>query len=227
MDSWIISFTSVNDIIGFFLNNRFFGSMFYVTLPYFGKHSEKLRSDLYLLFCKYFKDISFNFILVNSFKIDSFFSFKNRLPKGMRSSLIYKYSCVRWTSEYIGSTTRILTTRVAEHAGRSHRTDKILANPPHSNIRDHAEICGSPIVLHNFNIIDSCNNSNDLIILESLYIHKEHCIYNMQSAHPLYIVSKCVCACLHHHCCVSYGGVIRCVSCYCVYIYKYIHFVCK
>ena len=94
--------------------------------PYFGKHSEKLKSDLSVLFCKYFKDISFNFILVNSFKIDSFFSFKDRLPKGMRSSLIYKYSCVRCTSEYIGSTTRILTTRVAEHAGRSHRTDRII-----------------------------------------------------------------------------------------------------
>ena len=164
---------------------------FYVTLPYFGKHSEKLKSDLSVLFCKYFKDISFNFILVNSFKIDSFFSFKDRLPKGMRSSLIYKYSCVRCTSEYIGSTTRILTTRVAEHAGRSHRTDRILANPPHSNIRDHAETCGSPIVLDNFNIIDSCNNSNDLRILESLYIHKERpSLNNMQSAHPLYIVSK-------------------------------------
>ena len=191
--------TLVNDIIGSFLNNRYdrqnyidsSAQCFYVTLPYFGKHSEKLKSDLSVLFCKYFKDISFNFILVNSFKIDSFFSFKDRLPKGMRSSLIYKYSCVRCTSEYIGSTTRILTTRVAEHAGRSHRTDRILANPPHSNIRDHAETCGSPIVLDNFNIIDSCNNSNDLRILESLYIHKERpSLNNMQSAHPLYIVSK-------------------------------------
>ena len=169
-------------------------------------------------------------ILVNSFKIDSFFSFKDRLPKGMRSSLIYKSSCVRCTSEYIGSTTRILTTRVAEHAGRSHRTDRILANPPHSNIRDHAETCGSPIVLDNFNIIYSCNNSNDLRILESLYIHKERpFLNNMQSAHPLYIVSKWVC-----HCCVSCGSVNRCVLCYCVcvyiYIYIYIFFficVCK
>ena len=101
-------------------------------------------------------------------KLTHFFSFKDYLPKGMRSSLIYKYNCVRCTSEYIiGSTTRILTTRVAEHAGRSHRTDRILANPPHSSIRDHAETCGSPIVLDKFNIIDSCNNSNDLRILES------------------------------------------------------------
>ena len=57
------SITLVNDIIGSFLNNRYdrqnnidsSTQCFYVTLPYFSKHSEKFRSDLSFLFRKYSK----------------------------------------------------------------------------------------------------------------------------------------------------------------------------
>ena len=110
----------MNDIIGSFLNNRYdrqnyidsSAQCFYVTLPYFGKHSEKLKSDLSVLFCKYFKDISFNFILVNSFKIDSFFSFKDRLSKGMRSSLIYKYYYIVFINKYIMRAKIVILARI-------------------------------------------------------------------------------------------------------------------
>ena len=121
----------------------------------------------------------------------SFFKHKDVLPKEMRSSLIYKYSCVQCASEYIGSTTRLLASRVAEHSGRSLRTNRILARPSHSNIREHAQTCGTPITIDNFTILDSCSNTNDLRILESLYIFKDRPVLNnMQSAHPLCVVSK-------------------------------------
>ena len=69
--------------------------------------------------------------------------------KEMRSSLIYKYSCVQCTSEYIGSTTRLLASRLAEHSGRSLRTNRILSHTSHSNIREHAQTCGTPITIDN------------------------------------------------------------------------------
>ena len=90
----------------------------------------------------------------------------------MRSSLVYKFSCSRCESAYVGSTTRALLTRVSEHKGVSCRTGRMLSTPPHSNIRDHVYSCNSPLTIDNFNILNFCNNSSDLRILESLYIHK-------------------------------------------------------
>ena len=64
--------------------------------------------------------------------------------------------------------------RIAEHAGRSCRINKILAVPPHSVIRDHAEhTCDAPINLSNFKILGSAKKFNELRILESLHIFKD------------------------------------------------------
>ena len=143
------------------------------------------------LFVKYFKDIHFNIILVNNFKISFFFNYRDRLPKDLQATLIFKFSCVCCTSEYIGSTTIPLCVTVAEHAGRSHRTDHLLASPSHSSIRENALSCDSPIRQDNFCILGRCNNALDLRILESLYIFKcRPTLNNMQSAHPLFIVYR-------------------------------------
>ena len=163
----------------------------YFTLPYFGHQSEKLKTEIAALLQKYFPSISFQIILINKFKIGSLFSFKDKLPKAMRGSLVYKFSCIRCMSEYIGSTTRLLHVRVAEHAGRSFRTNRPLSVPPHSNIRHHTEQCGAPISIDHFSIIDTCSNQIDLRILESLHIFKSKPSLNsMNSAAPLSIVTK-------------------------------------
>ena len=163
----------------------------YVSLQYFGKQSEKLKHELTLLLNQYFSNISFQFILNNSLKLSTFFSYKDKLTKGMLSSVIYKYSCVHCTSEYIGSTSRLLNIRVAEHAGLSFRTNRPLTNVPNSNIYDHANSCNSPVNLNQFSILDSSHNKKDLLILESLYIHKfSPALNNSQTAHPLHIVNK-------------------------------------
>ena len=162
---------------------------FYLSLPYFGKQSEKLRSDLCVLLKKYFTDRDFRIILCNNFKIGSFFSYKDKLPPGMQSSLIYKFGCVQCTSSYIGMTSRRLLMRVAEHAGRSFRTGKILSQPAHSAVRCHAQCCGCPITIDNFKIINYSSNSFDLKILESLHIFKQKPnLNNSLSSFPLSVI---------------------------------------
>ena len=164
---------------------------FYISLQYFGKQSEKLKHELTLLLNQYFNNISFHFILNNSYKLSNFFSYKDKLSKGMLSSVIYKYSCAQCASEYIGSTSRVLNIRVAEHAGRSFRTNRQLSNVPNSNIYDHSNSCNSYINLNQFSILDSCRNKTELLILESLYIHKiSPALNNSQTSHPLHIVNK-------------------------------------
>ena len=106
----------------------------------------------------------------------------------MCASLVYKFSCARCASEYVGSTTRTLHTRVAEHDGRSFRTGSILSVPPHSMVRPHSESCGALATLDDFHIIGSTSSAIDLRILGSLYIFKLKPVLNdSQSSYPLSI----------------------------------------
>ena len=84
----------------------------------------------------------------------------------MQSSHVYKYNCVRCTSEYMGMTTR------TEHAGVSFRTGVPLTRPPHSAVREHLESCPAYYDINNFKIWASAAQESDLRILESLYIAK-------------------------------------------------------
>ena len=173
----------------------------YFPILYFGQQSEKLKTKFLFLLSKYFKNLDFNIVLVNSFKVGSFFSYKDRLPKAMCASLVYNFCCARCASEYVGSTIRTLHTRVDEHDGRSFRTSSILSVPPHSMVRTHSESCGFPVTLDDFCIIGSTSSAIDLHILESMHIFKLKPILNdSQSSYPLSIVNieffstfPCVC----------------------------------
>jgi len=168
-----------------------FTSELYFSLPYFGYQSEKLRKELLQLLSKFYPSIRFHCVLVNNFKIGSFFSYKDRLPPALCSSLVYKFSCAHCASAYVGSTVRALATRVEEHAGRSSRTGNVLKVPPHSSIRDHCEQCNSAIVLDRFSILGSARSTIDVRILESLHIFKSKPVLNdMMSAYPLQIVNR-------------------------------------
>ena len=141
------------------------------------------------MFNKYFIEKDFRIIGINNNKLGSFFHFKDRLPKGMQSFLVYKFSCLHCKSEYIGSTIRSLYVRIAEHAGRSSRTNNILCTPNYSNIREHSLNCDCPISINNFSILGRNNQERNLRILESLFIAKHKpSINNMLTAHPLYVV---------------------------------------
>ena len=162
----------------------------YVTLPYFGSQSDKLKRELSSLLSNFFYNTEFHIILVNKFSIGSFFNFKDKLPKLMQSSLIYKYCCGKCPSEYVGLTSRTLHQRVAEHCGRSFRTGQWLAKPPYSSIRLHAEECDSRISIDNFTILSNASNSLDLRFLESLYIFKlKPNLNDSQSSIPLTVVN--------------------------------------
>ena len=127
---------------------------FYISFPYFGPYSDKLSNELSNLFRKYFRNIDFKIIMTNPFKISSLFFFKDKLPKHMRASVVYKFSCVQCTFWVCGchhatpSTAELLSI-VAEVS----RTNRLLTTRPHSNIRDHTFNCHSPITLENFTIL--------------------------------------------------------------------------
>ena len=141
---------------------------------YFGHKSVTLKIKILELVNEFFPHIDAKIVLVNPYFIGSFFKFKDSLPKGLCSSLVYKFSCVQnnCTSEYYGYTTRRLSTRIAEHRGISVRTGHLLTSPPFSSIRLHSNVCSCDIDLLSFSIVQSNKSLLSLKILESLYIHK-------------------------------------------------------
>ena len=163
----------------------------YISLPFFGPQSEKLKTELQKLLSRHFTEFNFQIILKNTLKIGSLFHFKDSLDKSMRSSLVYQFSCERGRSPalYVGSTIRHLYERVAEHAGVSARTSKPVSCPTFSSIREHSNTCNCKISLDSFKVLGSAQNELTLRILESLYIHRKRPNLNNQvSSSPLLII---------------------------------------
>ena len=150
-----------------------------------------MKRELLTYLSKFYSYIDFNFILVNPFNIGSFFSYKDRLPVSMLSSVVYEFSCTQGCvpPSYVGSTGRHLSDRICEHAGKSIRTGKLLSSPSHSNIRIHSLNCSCSVDIDHFSVLSSTSDEIDLRILESLYIFKKRPSLNeMQSSFPLSIV---------------------------------------
>ena len=160
----------------------------FLSLPYFGPQSLKLRDELLSLFRKFIPDKTFSFILCNRNTIGSLFRYKDRLPAHMLSSVIYEFCCSQCESGYVGMTSRNLYMRIAEHEGKSYRTGVPLSHPLHSSIREHTVSCDSRIRRSDFKILASASCSLELKILESLYILKtKPKLNNMQCSYPLSI----------------------------------------
>ena len=62
----------------------------YVSLPYLGPPSVKLVKYLKNVLQRYYHQVEFKFSLSNSFKIKSFFNYKDHLPLDLRSGIVYK-----------------------------------------------------------------------------------------------------------------------------------------
>ena len=108
----------------------------------------------------------------------------------LQSSVIYQFSCAQCASgSYVGSTTRALHMRIAEHMGRSFRTGKVVQSSK-SSIRDHVIKCSNVIDKNAFKVIGRESNETHLRMLESLYILRlKPNLNEMQSASPLIIAS--------------------------------------
>ena len=161
---------------------------FFFKLPYFGCQSDKLKQELVTLLNKYYPFVNFRAVLTNHHTIGSLFHHKDKLPLGLRSSVVYLFQCAQGGTPvaYVGSTARHLYQRVAEHAGRSFRTGKPLSKPAYSSIKAHADQCGCDVTLDSFKILATTNDPNFLRLLESLYIHTlKPAINDTLSACPL------------------------------------------
>jgi len=147
-----------------------------ISLEYLGKHSLETKRRLesiindQLPFCK------INIVFSSRLKIKHFFNFKGKIPKSLKSLVLYKFKCSDCNITYIGKTCRHFQIRFSEHLGISKVTNLPLKYNKKSStaVRDHIHLCNHQNTPDNFRIIGSAKNDYHLKIKESLNILKEN-----------------------------------------------------
>ena len=122
------------------------------------------------------------FVFRSSTRISSFFPFKDKVPKLMRSGVVYLFKCRCCSASYVGQTTHHLHTRISEHLGISPITGKPSSNPVMSSIFSHLNSTGHSANFDDFEILFSCSDTCELMIHESLLISKLKPSLNVQGS---------------------------------------------
>ena len=149
----------------------------YFCLPFTGSHSLQIRTQITRLCSAAYPHLNIRFVFRSSTRISSFFPFKDRIPKFLRSGVVYLFKCRCCSASYVGQTTRHLHTRVSEHLGISPITGKPSSSPVMSSIFSHLKTTG-----HTATILSSCSDDRELMIHESLLISKLKPTLNVQGS---------------------------------------------
>ena len=144
----------------------------YVRLPYLGHASFNIRKQIDNVLKQSFPQIDFRFVFTNQFTIGSLLKKSKPKPFDLTSGSVYLFSCPRCNARYVGSSSRWLQHRIADHRGISTRTGYPLSKPMYSAIREHSMAEDHPYSQSDFKILNTASYRTDLLILESLYISK-------------------------------------------------------
>ena len=105
-------------------------------------------------------------------RLSHFFPFKDRLPEGLRSHVVYSFSCQCCNALYVGQTAHHSHTRVSDHLGISALTWKKRVNPSPSSILSYLCKTNHSASMNDFQILSSNSSPSELLIRESLLIRK-------------------------------------------------------
>ena len=89
----------------------------YIKLPYIGPFSTTAQPRIKKLVRTFCSDLDIKLVFT-PFKIKSWFGVKDPIPAGLRSRVIYKFSCAGCSTCYVGETNRhfaMFATRIREH----------------------------------------------------------------------------------------------------------------
>ena len=145
----------------------------YFKLPFIGHGSKMLNSKLKSLIPKYCKQVNVK-IIFESFKINTFFSSKDKIPEDLRSYSIYKFICRSCNAMYVGETHRHFLVRANEHLS----TDK------KSSVNKHLKsnpACQSECDISCFSVLDKADTKYKLTIKEAIHISRLKPCLNKQT----------------------------------------------
>jgi hypothetical protein len=171
-------------------------------LPFTGTHSLQIRTQINRLCRAAFPHLDIRFVFRSTKRLSTFFSFKDKIPKALKSGVVYSFTCRCCSASYVGQTTRHLHTRVSEHLGITPITGKLCKNPPQSSIFSHLTSTGHTASIDDFKILSSCSDDQELLIHESFPISKMKPSLNVQgSSIPLHLFWSLSFLCFVCMCC--------------------------
>ena len=162
-----------------------------ICLPLIGFHSPQIRTQIQKICSSTFSHIKIRTVFRPTKRLSHFFTFKDRIPKGLTSHVVYSFTCQCCNALYVGQTVRHLHTRVSDHLGISPLTGKKRTNPSPSVILPHLSETGHSASLNDFPSLSSCSSSSELLVKESLHIRQHNPSLNTNlSPTPLYPCSN-------------------------------------
>ena len=133
-------------------------------------HIKNKLSKLSKVFCKE----SFNIKPVfSSFKIKSYFSYKDAIPNDLKFFLVYKFTCASCSSSSISETCYHFKTRIEDHIRKDNKS--LFFKHLHSTTT-----CFDSYNSLGFKITDKANSKFNLKIKEALHINWRKSNLNVQ-----------------------------------------------
>ena len=145
-------------------------------LPFLGPTSLVLKKRLLKALSSGFNACKFSFIFKRSNHLSNYFRFKDRVPRSLKSCLVYKFTCGNCNVTYIGKTFRHFLARVSEHGGKSARTGDPVIETSITAVREHQGTCRCEVGMKDFEILCSENN-HYLLELKKVCSFKRKSLY--------------------------------------------------
>ena len=134
-----------------------------LTLPYLGNSSIRLNKSLRNLFKNAYPQVSLRVIFRTTHRIANLFSYKDTIPKRLKSFLVYRIHCTNCNSVYIGKTKRHLIKRFNEHLD--------VRKP--TAVTEHLMRHNHDIDFNDVEVISTGKSDKELLIKESLCVKKQ------------------------------------------------------
>ena len=156
---------------------------FQVFLPYLGNFSKRVEKKIKKAAQQHLPNIKINFIYRAPTRLRNLFTFKDKIPSYLTAGIVYKFTCGRCKSTYIGETIRHSKRRFCEHMGISALTGNVLKGQNLTAVKQHIDHCKCKTSVDNFEIIGRDTNSEfNLRVKESLFVHRDSPDLNVQGS---------------------------------------------
>ena len=133
-----------------------------IALTYLGKLSLQICARINHIMKNKLPYCNIRFVFQTKCKISNFFTFKDKIPSFLHSSVVYKFQC----GSCHGKTKRHFKVTMCEHLGISALTGKRVKVDDDSTIKEHLLFC--------FSILATNNNEFEVTLMESLLINRDH-----------------------------------------------------
>jgi hypothetical protein len=122
-------------------------------------------------------------------RLSQLFTFRDKIPKALRSCVVYSFTCRCFSATNLGQTVRHLHTRVFEHLGVSPLTGSKSSNPAMSSILSHLDSTGHTASLNDFKIISCCSSPDELLIQKVFSLTNSNPLSTYKAVRSLYFYS--------------------------------------